>query len=347
VNKQIELHLGTEIPGILADKLAMIPSVQVMSGGSPSYARLGDQQWPILIVGEHGLAGDPQKAAEAIIREARAMGKHFVPLVVAPMLPQLIRQALEEHDVSYADARGIFHFTVPPGVFIHYSGQSKNQRRTEAIGIGATSVRAVQTLLAFPERHWTVTDLSRAAGISLGQTHKLLGLLRQEKLTSATGPERRQRQHVQSPGALLDWLTVQPAATRAREHLPCAIFARTPGDLASKVSKILNEESIRHAWTGAAGAAFLGTGLTSVLQSRLRIEPDRSLHQVCQAISAEPVERGANLILVRDTGEVGVHGCIEHEGLLIAPLVRVFLDLLGDRRGKDAADVFREVALGY
>jgi len=69
------------------------------------------------------------------------------------------------------------------------------------------------------------------------------------------------------------------------------------------------------------------------------------LEYAAQALGAEVTERGANLALWSDTGLVGTVGRQRHDDVWLAPGTRIYLDLLGDRRGEDAAAHFREVVL--
>jgi len=146
--------------------------------------------------------------------------------------------------------------------------------------------------------------------------------------------------------SLLDWLATQPRARRVYRHLTCSLYARTPVDLTRRVSRALDDSATSHAFTAGLAAALLRRGPTSVPRSVLRVDPDRSLEEVAGTIGAEVTERGANLTLWSDDGLVGTHARIRHEETWLAPHVRVYLDLLADRRGADIAANFREVVIG-
>jgi hypothetical protein len=118
--------------------------------------------------------------------------------------------------------------------------------------------------------------------------------------------------------------------------------------LCAKVTDSLDRTGAPHAWTAAAAAALQGAGPTAVPQAVLRVDPQYALVDLMTTIGAQPADRGANLVLWRDVGRVGVHGSVRLQaGPPVAPPVRVYLDLLGGRRGEDAAAHYRELVLGY
>ncbi len=285
-----------------------------------------------------------------IVAEARKTTKGALPVVVGAVLPKPLRHVLEEQEISYVDGRGGLHL-VAPGLLLHVDQKPTNPPRVP-VGtinvIGQTSIRALQVMLTEPNREWKLIDLNREGAMSLGQAHKLLSLLDREMLAKATGEGPYKRRTIPQPGLLLDWLVAQPSSRKVYEHLECTLYARSVPDLLGKVSRALDGEKIAYAWTGAAAAAILRAGPTSVPRAALRVDPDCPLPQVLDLLGAEPVDRGANLVLWRDTGRVGIIGAARSDdGLILASPIRVYLDLLGERRGEDAAAHFREVVIGF
>ena len=51
--------------------------------------------------------------------------------------------------------------------------------------------------------------------------------------------------------------------------------------------------------------------------------------------------------LNRDVGELGLHGRVSSGSVYVAPPVRIWLDMLGEPRGEDAAALFREAVIGW
>jgi hypothetical protein len=79
----------------------------------------------------------------------------------------------------------------------------------------------------------------------------------------------------------------------------------------------------------------------------LRIAPSVPLADACSRLQAEPVDTGPNVVLVRDLGKVGVHGLQFNGPVPLASPVRVWLDMLDEPRGEDAAALFREAVIGW
>ena len=192
-----------------------------------------------------------------------------------------------------------------------------------------------------------MSDLAKRAAVSLGQAHKLLTQLEGLGLVRSSGKGPGKRRVVKERAALLDWLEQQPSATRWEPSIDVALYARHPEELWSRVSTMLTRAGIAHALTGSAAASLYGVGPTSVPMSLVRISPKIPLEVAAQQLGAERTERGSNLTLLRDTGEVGCWHTETKNGIQTAPGVRIYLDSRSERRGEDIARQFREVVLGY
>jgi hypothetical protein len=163
---------------------------------------------------------------------------------------------------------------------------------------------------------------------------------------SGRGPARRRR--IADPGGLLDWLATVPAARRVRERLPAFLYTPNQAGPVTRLSANAFGAKLEYAITGAAGAALYGARVTTTApQVMVRVDPDVELSVAADNLSAEPVDSGANLVLVRDLGRLGIHAKVHNGPVAIAPPVRVWLDMLGEPRGEDAAAMFREAVLGW
>jgi hypothetical protein len=294
----------------------------------------------------------PVDAERLLDRLSRQRGPgQPAPLLVGSYLRASLREELEKRGLSYLDRRGSLHLSWQNGI-IHI--ESRAAARDGAAGapephvasLGVHGVRAVQALLSAGDDQ-QVSRLAELADLSVSRTHAVLRLLESEGLVRVTGKGPSTRRHVIDKSRLLDWLAVQPAARRRERQMSVALYARTPGEAWRLISQRLDREHIPHGLTGSAAAAALGAGPTTVMVSGVRISPHISLHDATKALEAESTERGANVKLIRDTGMLGSAHTSEHDGVRIAPLVRVYLDALSERRGEDIAQNFRESVLGY
>jgi len=280
---------------------------------------------------------------------ASLAGDERLGFVVGGRLPGHVRRELELAGCAYADGAGAVHIDIP-GLLLHIEPPPNRAGSTtlSPAGIGVVGVRVVQVMLAEPDRAWTVTDLAEEAVSSTGQAHKMLVRLESEGLITAEGRGPGRRRRVANAPDLLEWLAAVPTARRIRERLAAFLYSPDPDGLVTRVSAYALNTSLAYAVTGAAGAAVLGARVTTAAPLvMVRIDPRLDLHSAAKRLHAEPVDGGANLVLVRDLGQLGVHGSIHNGPVSIAPPVRVYLDMLGEPRGDDAAALFREAVLGW
>jgi hypothetical protein len=269
--------------------------------------------------------------------------------VVAERLSQHLRKELEAAGCAYADGTGAAHIDVP-GLYIHVEGQRSRQQLTTSTptGIGVVGVRTIQTLLEEPRRQWSAPDLAAAAACSIGEAHRVFTRLQAEGLVTARGRARTLRRTVPKPGDLLDWLATVPSARRIRERQYAYIYASDPAKLTTTISAHGFHGKLEYAFTGVAAAHIYGAKVTTAVPiTMLRIAPTVPLADACKILQAEPVDSGPNVILVRDLGEVGIHGHQFNGPAPLAPTVRVWLDMLDELRGEDAAALFREALIGW
>jgi hypothetical protein len=272
-----------------------------------------------------------------------------VPMVVAERLTTSVRAALEDAGCSYADGTGTVHLEAP-GFLLHIENPRPNGGRVIAPprGLGAVAVRVIQTLLTEPERDWAVVDLVEASGASAGEAHKVLQRLETEGLVRTTGTGNARRRKIAQPSDLLDWLARVPAARKIHSRLHAYLYAPDPESLTTRLSYQAVQSGIMWGLTGAAGARVMGVGAVTALPvAMVRVPPKPGLLEAAKMLGAEPVESGANLLLVADVGQVGTHAVMHNGPVAMAPAVRIYLDMLGEPRGEDAAALFREAVLGY
>lgn len=347
VKTKIEVALGTSAPAAALDTLRQVPGLAVRRAATP-YVRHGEHRWLIRLLPRPLDDGtDPAALVARLQREWHADQPGVLPMIVAASLPRPLRSALAEVGLSYVDGQGDVHL-VAPGLLVHVDRQPLQRAappQQGPIGLGSVGIRTVQALLTLPDRPWTIAELAESAAVSVGQAHRVAALLDAADLLETQGAGPRKRRRVRDRAALLDWLARQPTARRVYAQRTCSLYARGPRELASRATDRLETAGIAHAFSGALAATLHGAGPTAVPRAILRIDPEVPLDAALGVLGAEVTERGANLVLRTDTGRVGVHGREHHQGAWLAPKVRIYLDLLGERRGEDMAAQFRELVL--
>jgi hypothetical protein len=361
------------VPQALPDALPELPGLQITTGGLRPYLQAGDRRWRLLVYPRPPDDSALARAVRSLEEEAKLAGDGVIPLVASATLPERLRRELERRGISYVDGGGVLH-VVAPGVILHIDQLgARPHKKATGKSLGATTVRAVQVLLDADTRPWYVAELAAEANISLGQAHNLWELLQRAGLAATQGSGRGTRRVIRDRRLLLNWLAAQRAARRVHEQMTCALYAPGLAQLCAKATRALDVAGISHAWTAAAAAALQDAGPSTVPRAVLRVAPDYQLADVLKELGAEHTDRGANLVLWRDVGQVGTHGSFRlnearrpTEGATsdtkdpgntpnrfqapdvpLAPPVRVYLDLLGDRRGEDTAAHYREAVLGY
>jgi hypothetical protein len=339
------IELDTKTPERTRDILAAASRLEVKRGRRQGITVRGTTHPLIVLNGTHPYAF----ATAPLVPELnRADGR--IPLVVAERLARNVRGALEDAGCSYVDGTGAVHIELPE-FMLHVEGKRSRGEGTivPPRGIGAVGVRVVQTILADAARDWSVTDLADVSGSSAGEAHMILQRLETEGFVEVPGTGHTRLRRVVQPGDLLDWLARVPAARKTHARLNTHLYAPDPEALITRLSyNATRKANIPWALTGAAAARVLGVSVVTALPvAMVRVPARPGLTEAAAALGLEPVGSGANVLLVADIGEVGIHSVIHNGPVALAPPVRVWLDMLGEQRGEDAASLFREAALAF
>jgi hypothetical protein len=334
------IELDDAAPERASSILAALPRIKVRHGTRQALWVNGTS-YSLLVLA--GMAPYDHVTPEVL---ARLVGPDRIPLVVANRLTAASRQTLEKLGCSYADSMGAVHLE-GPGFLLHFDPTAKPTQGAIPAprGLGVVAVRAIQVLLSEPERQWSVTDLVETAQVSAGEAHKVLARLEMENLVIAASNRRRKVTH---PTDLLDWLTTVPAARKTHARLGTFLYASNLDDLLTRLA--FNADRAKSTWaiTGAAAAKVMGVQVVTALPTTLvRVSPKPGLLAAAVDLLAEPVDSGANLMLIADVGDVGTRQAIRIGHVVVAPPVRIWLDMLSEPRGADAAALFREAVLGY
>jgi hypothetical protein len=338
------IELDSKTPERTRDILGAVPRLEVKRGRSRTITVKG-VTYPLEVL--QGIRPWAHVTAPLVAGLTEPEGR--VPFVVAERLARNVRNALEDAGCSYADGTGAVHVELPD-FLLHIEGP---RTRTQGVvspprGIGAVGVRVIQTILADPARDWTVTDLAKISGASTGEAHKVLQRLETEALVESMGKGRERHRRVVQSADLLDWLARVPAARKTHAKLNTYLYASDPETLIARLAHNAMQPAAPWALTGTAAARVMGVSVvTAIPLVMVRVPAKPDLRDTAKALGLEPVDSGANILLVSDVGAVGTHTVLYNGPVAMAPAVRIWLDMLDEPRGEDAASLFREAVLDF
>lgn len=341
-NNRVTIDLDRRVPDTTAAIIARIPALTVRRRRPTSALHVNGKSWPLVVV-----SGGLRPYAHATADLLASLAGERLGVVVAERLGATVRKELEDAGCAYIDGTGYVHIDVP-GLLLHIEAPPNRIQATgtSPTGLGVVGVRVVQAMLGEPLRDWSVADLARAAASSTGEVHRVLTRLEADRMVIVSGRGPARRRHIANPHDLLDWLALVPSARRLRERLPAYIYAPDVDRVVTRLAAVAMDAGMQYAVTGAAGASVLGVHVaTAVPHIMVRVDPEVHLAAAADMLGAEAVEEGANVMLVRDLGKLGIHGSIRNGPVSLAPAVRIWLDMLGEPRGADAASLFREALL--
>lgn len=343
---KIKLNLSPDHPPSVRAILSTVPELTTATARDNSVVVNGERR-PLIVL-PRPQPGIPEiQGAQGLASKVPAGA---VGVVVASAIPERERHALESCGLSWADGRGAIHLSWP-GTVVHINRMSERRAGRlpdEDDGLGPTSLRAVQVMLANMDEQWTVARLAQRAAISTGQAHKVFKALERSQLLDAQGAGPQMRRWITDRNRALDWLLMTDRKRRRPQSVRTFLYGRSTADLLITFDERARAAGVRYAVTAAAATDVLGIPvLTSVPTSTVRIADvplTEVLHRLeLEDLVAEEGGRGSNLELWEDVGELGTYDSTELRGIRVAPAIRVWLDLarLGGREA-DAAQTFRE-----
>ena len=331
--------MGTRALGILR----RLPGV----GAEPARKgrlQIGDRTFPIRVEAKARL--DAAQAWRFVHREEKSLAPPL--LVVAQLATREARRILTDHGIGVADGQGNAHLEWP-GVLIHVDA-ARDGRVAEPSGrprLAGKAGVAAQAILLNPDRPWSVGDLAREAGISVGLAHRVLARLQTDRVMAAKGRGPKTARTVIDLKALLD-LWAEEAVDRGVVRTPAYVLARTPRELLGRTERGLEAAGIRHAATGAAAATLLAPFVTAVPVTELWVSAAVPAEEIAAAAGGEVVEAGNNVLLLQGEDDTPLAFARKVDDVWLANDFRIYRDLLRDpRRGREQAERFREKVIRF
>lgn len=320
-----------------------LPGVEVVNRGTRPWVQVNERRWPLWLV---------ERASKLPPGIADAVPPGAIGLVLGAQIPDEERAALEAEGLAWWDLRNAFHLE-RDDVLIHIDHQGR-RRISPPAGVvpgqvlGPVGVRAAQLLVEGERDHrWSVSALAADAGVSIGQAHNVFELLEREQLVQTLGAGAAKRRVVVDRGKLLTWLGAGESRLRVPAGAFTYLYAANEVQLMHKFHALASRAKVSYAVTSTVGARFRRVPVTTSVTTRVRVDGTDAgsiLEQLgLPVLDADEAGRGANLELWLDTGKVGTFSAIEVDGAYVAPVSRIWLDLMRQGgRYAEGAELLKE-----
>lgn len=320
------------------------PDIEILPGpGDTWYLGVdGERRGRILVECRREL-GLPQ--AWTILTNRRPRTDSAGILVLAERSAAKARDRLRNAKIGYLDGQGNANLRFP-GIFVHTQATDRTPAPKVATRLSGKAGVVAQALLLEPHRTWSVTELARVAGVSMGLTHRVLSRLEAEHILRVEGAGPAKRRKLANGPALLD-LWAEEEKTRGERAVYGYSFATSPWELMAEISGTLDDESTLHAVTGAAATDLLAPILTAVRIVHLWVGGAVNVPLFMQAARIEEVTSGHNIVVKQAADDTPCVFRRKHQNVWLANPIRIYLDLLGDpQRGKEQAEHLRKEVIG-
>lgn len=251
-------------------------------------------------------------------RSARQISKERPLLVTASYLSRSVRETLEEEGAGYVDQTGNVRVVLDaPGLFIMTSGAESNPWPEERrFTLRGTKAGRVVCALARAKPPVGVRELAVVADTDPGYVSRLLRMLDREAIVdrSARGGVER----IDWRKLLVRWSKDAPLESRSSASTWLAARGLT------SLWESLRGTDISYVVTGSAAAA----GIAPVAPTRLASVYVEDPHGAAEHLGLRAADAGANVVLLQPDDDSLFDRADDREGLRIATLPLVVVDLL-------------------
>lgn len=339
----MKIELGVPGTGRRLETLkATFPELNFVPTGDDPWIRVNEDHRPMWFL---------ERASKLPERLASAVSPTEVGLVMGRGIPDDERFMLERDGMSWIDLRGAVHLNLGSHL-IHIDRTAANQARPSSLQtrerkLGPVGMRAAQVIATFSEDYlWSTKELVERSGVSLGQAHTVLSTLEEQGLMATKTPVSRRRRSLTDKAALLDWMSDNEYKLRTPVGLYTYLYARNEMELVRKLAKSADANNLKYAVTSSTGSRLWDVPVTTSVTMRVRVAhvklQDARLQLGLPELSPEEAGRGANIELWQDTGEVGTYNAVRRDGIRVAPMIRIWLDLVRQGgRYTDGAEILK------
>jgi len=350
--KEIEIGAADALKGVLAQ----VPTIAVKriehEVKGPNFeidilARLDVGGRHHELVCEVKANGQPRHVRMALLRLRDAVARHYpdaTPVFIAPYLSPEAQSLCRADDVGFLDLEGNCRL-VFDGVFIERLVSTRPPTERRALGsiFKPKSAQVLRVMLRDPQRHWRVTELAEAAGVSLGHVSNVRAALL-DREWAAADPEGLL---LTKPDALLDaWRDAYEPPAGKRLGFYTTLHGSAFDEAARRALGIANER-------GAAMLASFSAAQWLAPYARAATHffytDEVGLDVLQHELKLSPAVKGENVVITRLSDPGLFRDRVEPApGIVCTSPVQTYLDLAAaGERGGEAADHLRQEKLTW
>jgi len=285
--------------------------VEIRNNGQPRYAR--------------------DAIAQLLLKSSRS-AENTYPVFAAPFISKSAADICLEAGTGYIDLAGNCRLAFN-GIYIERQGQPNRfvSKRSLRSLYQTRSSRVLRALLFDPKLTWKLTDLSTAAGVSIGQVFNVKKALvdREWAVFEKDGLCLTQPETI-----IRDW---GKHYTYQEDSLFHFHSSASPSEMESRLSGLFSEKGLRYALTSLSGSARL---TPTVEQTGVFAYIDTDIDNAADLLQLKPTELKPNVTLMLPYDEGVFFGMREIEGVNMVSPIQTYLDLIALKEvGKEAAEV--------
>ena len=279
--------------------------------------------------------GQPRYAREAVallrMHSGLSPGNSY-PVFAAPFISKAAAEICRQAGAGYMDLAGNCRLAFN-GIYIERQGRPNRfvSKRSLRSLYETRSSRVLRALLFDPNLTWKLTDLSEAAGVSIGQVFNVKKALidREWAVFDKDGLKPTQPERI-----LLDW----------GKHYSCSKntlyyfhSTKTPEEREKRLADASSETGQRYALTSfSASARLASTGRHTGVYAYIEDDVKRA----ADLLQLQPADSDPNVVLMLPHDEGVFFGMREIGGMNVVSPIQAYLDLVGlDGKGDVEAEI--------
>lgn len=244
-----------------------------------------------------------------------------IPMLVTRYFPPPARERLEREGVAYADATGNLRLEIDrPALFLRNVGEDRDPWRGPGRPLGSlkgpAAARVVRALVDFAPPY-SVPELIERSGASTGATYRVVKLLEEEELL-----EREPR----GPVTVVQWRRLLERWSQDGGFMRSEVVRSflLPRGVETVPDVLASARDLRYVLTGSLAARSFAPHAPP----RVAMIYVNDLAAAAERLGLRAVERGANVLLATQKGEVSFLRTRSVESVVIAAHSQIAVDLL-------------------